>query len=230
MLDQIARNIRDHGYHVYVVSGGPTPRWIYTIGLSPSLGFELVFAGGATYSKDAVLEILNTTVNRLKSKLGAPSDTTGLTRIGPVCAEWASHLLIGTHDYYQTQITAVQVIPDAAPRTLDVPDLSVPLSLEQATPWQWLVKTWPYNVSKHSEVMTDTKVLTGSPVLEAARWEEQYWEAFAGPSDEVNQDDACLVPLGTLLGLDPTLALMTRLNINSGMRRNVDAAWQFWEK
>jgi hypothetical protein len=32
-LRLIRRNIDEHGFHIYVVSGGPLPRYAYTIGL-----------------------------------------------------------------------------------------------------------------------------------------------------------------------------------------------------
>ena len=43
-LDQIRGNIARGGHHVYVVSGGATPRFAYTIGISGAIGFELILA------------------------------------------------------------------------------------------------------------------------------------------------------------------------------------------
>ena len=64
--ERIRRNIATHGHHTYLVSGAPTPRWAYTIGLSPRVGFELILAGASTFSKNEVLEIIgDLAANRL---------------------------------------------------------------------------------------------------------------------------------------------------------------------
>jgi len=53
-LDDIRENIVRSGYHVYLVFGGTTPRFAYTIGVSETLGFELVLAGAVFYMRDEV--------------------------------------------------------------------------------------------------------------------------------------------------------------------------------
>lgn len=230
-LEQIARNIRDHGYHAYVVSGGPMPRWIYTIGLSPSLGYELIFAGGALYPKDEVLRIVQDEVTKAQSdKRFLPNPSPGMDgfQLGSVCPEWAMQLLIGANDFYQTHVAALQILPDQFRRTIDVPDLSAPLAVNQATSWRWLQEPWPYQIPKNAEAMTDLPVLMGARVTEVARWEEGYWEAFSGPSDEVSREDAFLVPLGTLLGADPSLEASTKLDIGKALCRGQAGDWQPW--
>ncbi len=45
-LDRIRENIAREGHHIYLVSGGAaTPRFAYTIGVSESIGVELILAG-----------------------------------------------------------------------------------------------------------------------------------------------------------------------------------------
>ncbi len=48
-LEKIKHNIESHGFHMYLVMGGLTPRFVYSIGLSPVIGFEIVFAGAIFY-------------------------------------------------------------------------------------------------------------------------------------------------------------------------------------
>ena len=42
-LNNIADNIAKFGHHTYVVMAGNDPRFAYTIGISASLGFELIW-------------------------------------------------------------------------------------------------------------------------------------------------------------------------------------------
>ena len=44
-LNDIRENIAKHGFHTYVVTGGGYPHFGYTIGLTESLGAELILAG-----------------------------------------------------------------------------------------------------------------------------------------------------------------------------------------
>ena len=66
-LDLIRSNIRSHGYHIYVISGGPLPRFFYTIGLIESIGFELIMAGSYFYSANEAKKIFDQIVNEIKS-------------------------------------------------------------------------------------------------------------------------------------------------------------------
>ncbi|MGB6387419.1 MAG: hypothetical protein WBE45_20310 [Terriglobales bacterium] len=47
-LNRIRENIARSGHHIYVVSGGATPRFVYTI-VSESIGVELILAGAILY-------------------------------------------------------------------------------------------------------------------------------------------------------------------------------------
>jgi hypothetical protein len=162
---------------------------------------------------------------RLPSKMSSDAGGFPLAMVHP---EWATRLLLGAHDFYQASINALQIVPDCSDRTIDVPDLSAPFVSHQATPWRWLEEPWPYRISEKSETMTDRRVLMGERVTEVARWEDQYWEAFSGSGEEVSRDDAFLVPLGTLLGADPTLEAITELTIGTAMWRGEDGNWQPW--
>jgi hypothetical protein len=64
-LENIRENITRFGYHLYVVSGRQDPRWVYSIGLSPKLAYELIFAGGILIMYKEVGKIVEMIVERL---------------------------------------------------------------------------------------------------------------------------------------------------------------------
>ena len=47
---------------LYVVSGDQQPRYVYTIGLSPKFGYELIFAGGIIFVYDDVVSKIITDI------------------------------------------------------------------------------------------------------------------------------------------------------------------------
>jgi hypothetical protein len=51
-LDRIRDNIARSGQHIYVVSGEEIPRFAYTIGITESVGVELILAGAVIYMYD----------------------------------------------------------------------------------------------------------------------------------------------------------------------------------
>ena len=75
-LQEIRRNIDDHGLHIYGVTGGPYPHYVYTIGLSDSLGGELVMAGAYFYELDEVPKIIKKIAAQLRD--GWPGLSPGL--------------------------------------------------------------------------------------------------------------------------------------------------------
>lgn len=231
--ERIAHDIRTYGFHVYIVAGGPCPRWAYTIGLSPRTGFELVLAGGAAYLKEDVLGIIDLVAShaseneRVEHVLSTRWRTLGLSE---VCADWCTRLLLGANDYYGAPVQARQVAPDRAHRTIDVPDLSKPLAPGESSPWRWLHSAWPYSVSSKSQVMTDMGALTGATITEVTRWEDDYWEAFSCCGPEVNKEAARLIPLGTLLSAEPSLRAITELGVGEGIRREPGTEWKPWRR
>jgi len=69
-LGQIRENINRFGYHVYVVSGEQQPRYAYTIGLSPKLGYEVIFAGGILFMYKEIGTIINGSRREIDGKVG----------------------------------------------------------------------------------------------------------------------------------------------------------------
>ncbi len=143
-LQRIEENIARHGHHVYMVSGGVEPRFAYTIGLSRTLGFELILAGACFHMADEVMTIITSIASKLKLQHGLNTSTFDMDELGsfsirPVHPSWTTTLMLGALDFYKVnEIPAYQVVPDVAHWTIDVPDLSEPESAGTAPAWKWL--------------------------------------------------------------------------------------------
>src|SRR6516165_1851245 len=149
-LDRIRENIARTGQHVYVISGGETPRFAYTIGLSESVGVELILAGAVFYMKDEVLQIIEAIASELKTAHERRTfEVTGLGSFSlrQVHATWAAEFILGAFDYYQKRdIEALQIVPDEVHWTLDVPDMTAPWSATEEPVWRWLREPWTFPV------------------------------------------------------------------------------------
>lgn len=235
ILGKIKSSIGTHGYHVTVVQGGPSPRFAHTIGLHATVGFELVFAGGAFFSFDEILYVVKHLARRIiaAGKLDSPSlevDGLGSTSIHEAEASWANRLLLGALDYYGlTQIRAFQIAPDEEHWTIDIPDMSESWSPGRQPVWKWLEGKWQFPVRSVSRGITNLEALRGMPITEVTRWEEDEWELFAGAGPDVDKDDLRNVPLATMLGYDSTLECVCNLEIGSGCwRDDRDHDWNAW--
>src|ERR1041385_3718369 len=126
-LDHIRENIARRGQHVYVVSGGETPRFAYTIGVSESMDVELILAGAIFYMKDEVVKIINDIAGQLKAQRDREIFEVaglGLFTLVKVHSSWAAEFMLGAFDYYQkNDIPALQIVPDKAHWTIDVPNM-----------------------------------------------------------------------------------------------------------
>ena len=237
ILERIRSSIDKYGYHVRGVDGGPLPRFAYTIGLYPTFGWEIVFAGGSYYSLSDLKKIVDGIAERIKSgeapsELLAKIDLLGEFSLQKVNSSWSGKLLLGALDYFNVpQINALQIRPDRERWTIDIPDLGEIWNPAANPIWQWLDEEWEYPVSKRSVAITNLDALRGIPITEVVRWEENEWELFAGAGPDVEKSDIRIVPLGTLLGFDPSLANVTQLKIGEGLWRNSDdRVWHPWRK
>jgi len=71
--------------------------------------------------------------------------------------------------------------------------------------------------------------LRGERVTEAARWESDQWELFAGPGPDVTPDQVRMVPLATLLAIDATLQPVVQLDVGRALWRDDQGGdWQAW--
>jgi len=233
-LEDIRENIARYGHHVYMVIDDVTPRFAYTIGLSESVGAELILAGAVFYMKDDVLQIIKAIASELKA---APERRTfevagqGSFSLRQAHGTWAAEFILGAFDYYKKRdIQALQIVPDEVHWTLDVPDMTAPWSATEEPVWRWLREPWSFPVPKDSTAITDLAALQGEPVTEAARWEEDYWELFAGCGPDVPKDEQRIVALGTLVAADPSLAPVMNLEVGAALWRDGHSEWHPWGK
>lgn len=234
-LDDIRENIAQSGHHIYVVAGGgPTPRFAYTIGVSESIGVELILAGASLYMFDEVGTINNDIVEQLKAKRDRRVfEVSGLGSftLREVHSSWATELMLGAFDYYQRRdIPALQIVPDKAHWTIDVPDMSVQWSATTEPVWRWLKEPWTYPVPEDATATTDLAALRGERVTEAMRWEEDDWEIFVGDGPNIPKDELRVVPLGSLIGADESVVPVVNLAIGEGLLRDAElrSTWRPW--
>jgi hypothetical protein len=235
-LNEIQENIARYGHHIYVVTGEQEPRFAYTIGVSASLGFELILGGAIFYMLDDVVRIINDIVAKLKSQECSKTSKFEIAELGSFSLReahpsWVRTLALGALDFYQvSDITACQIVPDAAHWTIDVPNLTEPWSAITAPVWKWLHEPWTYPVPSKSTAATNLGALRGERITEAMRWEEDYWELFAGAGPDISKDDMRVVPLGTLVATDTSLERVLSLPIGEGFWRDGVSGWHPWQK
>jgi hypothetical protein len=235
-LEQIREHITRQGHHVYVVVGAVIPRYAYTIGVSELIGAELILPGASFYGNDDVVEILNDIATQLKRDrkvLRFEVVGQGSFTLRKAHASWTTRFMRGALDYYQvSEIPGLQLVPDHAHWTIDVPDLSVPWSATIEPAWRWLHEPCPYPVSKQALAATNLAAVRGERITEAMRWEEDEWELFAGDGTNVSKDQLRVLALGSLLAMDESLVPVLNLPVGEGLWRNPDpdSAWHRWRK
>ena len=235
-INQICENIERFGWHIYVVIGDPCPRWAYTVGCLERIGAEFVFAGGAFYSADQVRAIINhiatvtTSVGNCDGLSQYDIADLGTFRLRLVANSWVALLLLGALDYYsRTELPVWQIVPDDIHHTNDTPLLCVPFNPAIALPWQWLTMSWPFTAPATSTATTNLAALRGGTVTELMRWEEDDWEMFAGAGPDVPRHELRVVPLGTMIAVDPSLSIVANIEIGKGLWRDIDEMqWNVW--
>jgi hypothetical protein len=203
--------------------------------LRESIGSELILAGAIFYMKDEVVKIVNFIADRLRLEGGVQEakscsvGSLGLFGLRKAHPSWTSKLLLGAFDYYGTdEIPVLQIFPDEAHWTVDVPDMGKPFESSSAPAWRWLYEPWTYPVPEDSVAATNLAALRGERVTEAVRWEEDEWEISAGPAPDVPKDEMRVVPLGTLIAADPSLSRVVNFALEEGIWRDSDSDWQPW--
>lgn len=235
MLDKIRSNIINSGHHIYLIVGGASPRFAYTIGISESSHHELILAGALYYSTTEAKQIINGIASELRTgsswhSIKYKQDSLGEFSLRVADLSWIKKMMIGALDYYNAgDIPALQIVPDEAHWTIDIPDLSRPYGTSSEPVWQWLDRQWKYPVPENSIAITNLNALMGQPVTEVMRWENDQWEMFAGAGPDVPKNDIREVSLGTLLGADQTLFPAANLKIGKGLWRDpTDLKWHPW--
>jgi len=233
-FELIQSNIDRYGHHIYLVApSGPLPRWAYTIGLDK--GGDLVLAGASAFLADDVERIINECAKQLDaspdwSKVEVDIPDLGAFQLRQVEASWIKSLLLGATDFYgRDSIQALQIVPDKQHWTIDVPDLSKAWDASLEPVWQWLHNPWMFDVLPRSTATTNLAALRGERVTEAARWEEDQWELFAGAGPDVPKGDLRVVPLGTLLAADMSIVAVAQLHVGGALWRDQEGGqWEKW--
>ena len=234
LFDRLRSSIASEGYHVTLVQGGRVPRFAYSVGLTERGQREVVLAGVTSLSAKLVKRVLDEAVRASENGAlasGAQLDVPdiGAFRVTEAHRSWIARLLLGASDYYdRDDIGGLQLAPEGALRTIDVPDMSHPWDAGREPVWRWLVEAWDLPVAPSSVAVTNLAALRGQLITEAARWEDSEWEIFAGAGPDVARDQVRVVPLATLVGFDPSLAPVTRLEIGEAIRRIPPGPWEQW--
>lgn len=233
----ISHNIEKFGFHIYLVNGGAAPRFIYTIGLSKKVGFELAFVGGYFFEDSQAVNILEAVANSalngtLDAVAGFRTKNHGHFRLQAIHSTWITQLFLGMVDFFSDDIPrCYQLLPEEIYSTIDVPDMRKPYGEETHPIWKWLKREWPHSIASESQAVTDLRALKGDLVTEATRWEESEWELFAGAGDEQRQEDLRKVPVSVLLAFDSSLEPVLDLKIGEGLWRDSSSGpWHEWKR
>jgi len=234
-LKLIRKNVEKYGYHITFVNGGQNPHFAYTIGLYEKLGFELVIAGGYI-SVQVNEEIFSGILSGLNSGLNTSSVfevSDGVSGEAFMLLEmhstWKESMILGVFDYYNNNnIKAFQILPTKV-KPIDVPVMSNSWDKEDPI-WCWLKKEWKEDIPISSYVVTNLGFLQGETITEIMRWEDDFWEMFAGAAPDVPDEDVRILPISTMLAIDKSLKPAVELSIGSGLwRENKQSKWEVWE-
>jgi hypothetical protein len=234
-LRKIRAHIEQHGVSITLVSGGSsTPRFAYTIGLHDGPGFDLVVGGAAYFSSHEVHHIVDRCATAVREDAAVRAleiPPLGTFSLEHVDDSWVRFLALGALDYYSSDTSPFrQIIPEARHVTIDVPDMAHRWDPGREPVWRWLGEPWDYPVPEESVATTNLSALRGDAVTELMRWEETEWEMFAGPGPEVTDEQARVVPLGTMLGGDATLEVAITRPVGEGCyRRDRTTEWHVWK-
>lgn len=233
-LRAIERNIASRGYHLYVVQQSLVPRYAYTIGLTQSNLAELIMAGCIFYNFEEVRSIIQAIVDRFRSGVGIERTIElghfGRFSLRKTNPEWTRPLMLGAYDYYGPDaLEIVQVVPDESHWTQDTPDLASPGGPGASPVWKWSQYNWPIEAPLNSIVVTNIAALQGNRITEVVRTDMDCWECFAGSGPDIGPEDARVVPLGTVLGIDHSMDKILTLEVGKGLWRDADNGdWNQW--
>lgn len=235
-LELIASNIEKYGWHVYVVQQGNCPRYIYTIGLTKKIGFEIIMAGCSIYQLDHAVGLVNDFAKMAIENAGNLQSNVELDGkeygIGLCHESWSNRLMLGYLDYYgSSSVSALQMCPPPSDWTLDTPDLTAPWDSVSQPVWQWLELPWSLPVPTSATVATSISVLRGRKVTEISRWSTDEWEMFSDLDADLSEDNMRVIPFGTAYASDNTIKPAILLHIKSGIYRNdAESPWKSWRK
>ena len=77
--------------------------------------------------------------------------------------------------------------------------------------------------------MTNLLALRGRRIGEAVRWQDG-WHLYASQEAPVEDEDLRLLPIGALLGADPSLEPVVNLEVGQALWRGGDEGdWESWD-
>lgn len=232
-IQLIDSNIKKCGYHIYAIKDlGPLPRFEYSIGLKKELGFELILAGALLYTDKEVKTILDEIIVKLKENksLNRVTVSLGTFSLRNVDTTWIKELMLGALDYYDIDtIKTLQILPEEEYFTIDIPDLSKKYSPENEPVWKWLTEDWIYDIPSSSICAVDLDALRGKVIVEAVRWDDDYWEISSDESNELVEENSRFISLGIILESDSSNKIIGTLSINEGASRiGTSDKWEIW--
>jgi hypothetical protein len=232
--DRIRSSIERCGHFTVLVQGGTHPRYLYTIGLTDAVGFEVVVAGESTLLARDAFAFIDDVADLARSDISLRSGDSLTLASGQECTlvpadpTWAQTLMLWANEFYGRTVSALHAIPADPAHSIDRPDMSAPLESHTAGAWRWSFEEWPFDAPADSSVATHLDVVAGAPVTEVTRWEVGYWEMVSGPGVQ-EEDSMRVMPLGTLLASDPALHEALTLDIGQGLwRPAAEDPWRSW--
>jgi hypothetical protein len=236
MLATIRQNIDRSGCHIYGIKADAAPGYLYTIGLSPRLGFELIFAGGTACDRRLLTRALNRFAETLTPGMDPYEVTLEMEGLGPLALAWVDkswrqEMLLGALDYYDVaDIKALQIVPqDEEYLCFDIPNLYDPFVPEDDPAWRWKDTPCPFDLPSGAVVCCDWDLVLGYEPSEVMRVEEDVWQIFSGDPPE-NDSALHRLPLVLVLAFFDNLAPAIDLAVGKGLIREdddaPDAPWQ----
>ncbi len=233
-LDEATVGGVDGSVQVVVEHRRQVPVFGYTTDARATIGAELVLAGGAYLPEDDTLQsTLRLLVRALAGTSATASATAAATTrldveaLGEVRFRWVDETWVRALVSVRSDGAPVlQVLLDGDRSTIDVPRMDRPWNSHEQPIWAWLHEPWVHPAPAESLAGTNLRALSGHSVTSAIRWEEDAWELVAGAVDEVTEQDARIVPLGTMLAADPSLTRVVQLDVGEGIQRaRTGAPW-----
>src|SRR3954467_8417094 len=122
----------EYSSRLVVVQQSCVPRYSYTVGLAHKVGFELILSGASLYMLDSLRCIFDKLLRELQACDFKPRETRlclnglGVFSLRESDHSWNNLLLLEAVELYGADIRVLQIVPDEAHITIDVPNQSVP--------------------------------------------------------------------------------------------------------